>query len=124
LQNVSVLRTEALASMSTPDLEDDGRVVTLDLHGATVDEAIDLTYRTLRLAEERGRTRLRLIHGSSTTQAGARRTIKSALHDLLDRGELGTHATNVIRQRDTLVLALDVTATSDGTPIQLRDVQR
>lgn len=109
--------------MATPQLKDDGHVVTLDLHGATVDEAVDLTYRTLRLAEERGRTRLKLIHGSSTTEAGATRTIKSALYDLLDRGELGAHATNVIRSQNTLVLALDLTATGDPTPIRLRDVQ-
>jgi hypothetical protein len=109
--------------MGTPQLDDDGRIVTLDLHGATVEEAIDLTYRTLRLAEERGRTRLKLIHGSSTTNGGPGRTIKSALHDLLDRGELGTHATNVIRSQNSLVLALDLTASDDPTPIRLRDVQ-
>lgn len=109
--------------MGTPQLDDDGRIVTLDLHGATVEEAIDLTYRTLRLAEERGRTRLKLVHGSSTTNGGARRTIKSALHTLLDRGELGAHATNVIRSQNTLVLALDLTAPGDSTPIRLRDVQ-
>lgn len=109
--------------MGTPQLEDDGRIVTLDLHGATVEEAIDMTYRTLRLAEQRGRTRLKLIHGSSTTKGGRRRTIKSALHDLLDRGELGAHATNVIRSENTLVLALDLTATSDSPPIRMRDVQ-
>jgi hypothetical protein len=108
--------------MGTPELDDDGRIVTLDLHGATVDEAIDLTYRALRLAENRGRTRLKLIHGSSTT-GGNRRTIKSALHDLLDRGKLGRSATNVIRSQNSLVLALDLTATTDPTPIQLRDVQ-
>jgi hypothetical protein len=107
--------------MGTPQLDDDGRIVTLDLHGATVDEAVTLTFRTLRLAEERGRSRLKLIHGSSTTGDG-RRTIKSALHDLLDRGELGAHATNVIRSQNTLVLALDLTASTDATPIQLRDV--
>ncbi|MFB6248103.1 MAG: Smr/MutS family protein [Salinibacter sp.] len=109
--------------MGSPQLDDDGRIVTLDLHGATVEEAIDLTYSTLRLAEQRGRTRLKLIHGSSTTNSGAGRTIKSALHDLLDRGELGTHATNVIRSQNTLVLALDLTASGDSTPIRLRDVQ-
>jgi hypothetical protein len=107
--------------MGTPQLDDDGRVVTLDLHGATVEEALNLTFRTLRLAEERGRSRLKLIHGSSTTGDG-RRTIKSALHDLLDRGELGAHATNVIRSQNTLVLALDLTASTDATPIRLRDV--
>lgn len=108
--------------MGTPQLDDDGNVVTLDLHGATVEEAIDLTYRTLRLAKDRGRTRLKLIHGSSTT-VGNRRTIKSALHDLLDRGKLGSHATNIIRSQNSLVLALDLTANTDPTPIQLRDVQ-
>jgi len=109
--------------MATPQLEDDGRVVTLDLHGATVEEAIDLTYRTLRMAEDRGRSRLKLIHGSSTTQAGHKRTIKQALHALLDGGDLGAHATNVLRSRDSLVLGLDVTRSSDPTPIRLRDVR-
>ncbi len=106
----------------TPQLDDDGNVVTLDLHGATVDEAIDMTYRALRLAEDRGRTRLKLVHGSSTTD-GNRRTIKSELHDLLDHGKLGGSATNVIRSQNSLVLALDLTATTDPTPIKLRDVQ-
>ncbi|WP_219846655.1 Smr/MutS family protein [Salinibacter sp. 10B] len=109
--------------MATPQLDDDGSVVTLDLHGATVDEAIDMTYRTLRLAKERGRSRLKLIHGSSTTVNRHSRTIKSALHDLLDRGKLGAHATNVIRSQNTLVLALDLTASTDNTLIRLRDVQ-
>jgi len=109
--------------MPSPQLDDDGRVVTLDLHGATVQEALDLTYRTLRLAEDRGRSRLKLIHGSSTTQAGDRRTIKTALYDRLDRGDFGAHATNVMRSRDALVLSLDITAASDPTPIRLRDVQ-
>jgi len=108
--------------MGSPELDDDGTVVTLDLHGATVDEALDLTYRTLRLAENRGRTRVKLIHGSSTT-GSKRRTIKSALHNHLDRGKLDRHATNVIRSQNTLVLALDLTTNSDPTPIQLRDVQ-
>jgi len=109
--------------MGTPQVDDDGRVVTLDLHGATVEEAIDMTYRTLRLAEDRGRSRLKLIHGSSTTESGNRRTIKTALYDLLERGDLGAHATNVLRSRDALVLALDVTATGDPSPIRLRDVK-
>ena len=108
--------------MSSPTLNDDGTTVTLALHGLSVDEALDVTFSTLRLAEDRGRSRLKVIHGSSTTQ-GQRRTIKSALHDQLDRGSLGAHATNVVRARDTLTLALDLTASSDPTPITLRDVR-
>lgn len=107
--------------MGTPRLEDDGHVVMLDLHGATVDEAVDMTYRALRLAEDRGRTRLTLIHGSSTTGSG-QRTIKGALHDLLDRGDLGTHATSIRRSRNRLTLVLDLTSATDPTPIRLRDV--
>lgn len=108
--------------MATPQLNDDGSTVTLDLHGLSVDEALDLTYSTLRLAEDRGRNRLMLIHGSSTTTAGQRRTIKSALHDLLDQGDLSSHATSVVRSRDTLTLVLDLTAPSDPSPIELRDI--
>lgn len=108
--------------MASPQLKDDGTKVTLDLHGLSIDEAIDLTYSTLRLAENRGRNRLKVIHGSSTTRGGQRRTIKSALHDLLDQGNLASHGTSVRRSRDTLTFVLDLTATPDSTPIQLRDV--
>jgi DNA-nicking Smr family endonuclease len=109
--------------MATPQLDDDGSKVTLDLHGLSVDEAIDLTYSTLRLAENRGRNRLKVIHGSSNTQAGQRRTIKNALHALLDQGNLASHATSVMRSRDTLTFVLDLTASSDPTPIKLRDIR-
>jgi len=104
-----------------PRLEDDGSTVTLDLHGATVDEAVDLAYQTLRLAEDRGRRQLKLIHGSSTTAPG-RRTIKSELRRLLDDGPLGRQATSVLRRRDFVLLSLDVTAARDPTRIQLQDV--
>jgi DNA-nicking Smr family endonuclease len=109
--------------MATPALEDDGSIVTLDLHGLSVDEAIDLTYSTLRLAEDRGRNRLKVIHGSSTTQGGSHRTIKSELHDLLDRGSLASHATSVVRSQDTLTFVLDLTAPTNPTPIELREVR-
>lgn len=108
--------------MATPQLEDDGSKVTLDLHGLSVDEAIDLVYSTLRLAEDRGRNRLKVIHGSSTTQTG-RRTIKSELHNLLDQGGLASHATTVVRSRDTLTFVLDLTATSNPSPIKMQDVR-
>lgn len=108
--------------MAQPHLDDDGTSVTLDLHGATVNEAVALTYRTLRLAEDRGRTQLKLIHGSSTSQGGGR-TIKRELHRLLDEGDLGVHATNVVRSRNHVVLSLDLTATTDPRRIGLNDVR-
>lgn len=108
--------------MASLQLDDDGTAVTLDLHGATVDEAVDLSLRTVRLAADRGRTRVTLIHGASTTRRGARRTIKRALHDLLDDGAFRPHATEGWRADGHLVLSLGVTTASDATPITLRDV--
>lgn len=119
--NEASLRHNSVCLMPQPQLDDDGTSVTLDLHGATVDEAVALTYRTLRLAEDRGRTQLKLIHGSSTSQGGGR-TIKHELHKLLDDGDLGVHATNVMRSRNHIVLSLDLTAATDPTPIRLDDV--
>lgn len=104
-----------------PKVDDDGSMVTVDLHGLTVDEAIDVTYQTVRLAQDRGRASVKLIHGWSTTRPG-RRTIKTALHDLLDEGMLGASATNVIRSRSHIVLSLDLTVSSDPTRINLSDV--
>jgi hypothetical protein len=104
-----------------PTLDDDGSTVTLDLHGATVDDALDLMWATLRLAEDRGRFQLKIIHGSSTTAPG-RRTIKSEVRSLLDGGPLSSRATNVIRSRNYVVLSLDVTTGSDPTRIRLDDV--
>jgi len=108
--------------MASPHLDDDGTAVTLDLHGATVDEAVDLSLRTVRLAADQGRTRVKLIHGASTTRQGAYRTIKRALHDLLDDGAFAPHASEGWRAKGHLMLSLSVTTSSDPTPITLRDV--
>jgi hypothetical protein len=107
--------------MPSPKLSDNGTTVTLDLHGLTVDDAIDVTYATLRMAQDRGRAQLKVIHGQSTSD-GSRRTIKQELYALLNRGALCSNGANVIRQRGHFVLALDLTARRDTTRIRLRDV--
>jgi len=107
--------------MSAPQLRDDGTTVTLDLHGLTVDEAIDVTYATLRLAQDRGRAQMKVIHGRSTSHGG-RRTIKQELYGLLNRGALGSNGSNVMRRAGHFILALDLTGHTDRTRIRLRDV--
>mgnify|MGYP006272482077 CR=1 FL=1 len=107
--------------MPTPNLTDDGTTVTLDLHGLTVDEALDVTYATLRLAQSRGRAQMKVIHGQSTS-GRHRRTIKQALHALLDRGALGSNGANVMRRPGHFILALDLTGTTNARRIRLRDV--
>ena len=108
--------------MPLPRLTDDGATVTLDLHGARVDEALTLVRRTVTLAAARGRTSLRVVHGSSTSDALARnRTIKHALHALLDDGLAGVH--DAFRAEGFTLLSLSLGGRRDPTPITLRDVR-
>lgn len=104
-----------------PALTDDGSTVTLDLHGARVEEALALARNALRLARQRGRHRLDLIHGASTSDRfGTTPTIKHALHDWLDnRGAAGAQA---MRGDATLSLYLGLGQTPDRRRLTLRDV--
>ena len=61
-------------------LTDDGQTVRLDLHGATVEAAMRGVEAALIASTRRGRHRLDLVHGASTTDASGRQTIKRALH--------------------------------------------
>lgn len=109
--------------MPFPTLNDDGQTVTLDLHGASVQDAEALVLRTVREARQRGRARVRLIHGHSTSSGSqAARTIKHALHALLDGGRLNDHVADVWRAEGHIVLALVLTTPSDPRRIQLFDV--
>ncbi|WP_457651365.1 Smr/MutS family protein [Rhodocaloribacter sp.] len=109
--------------MPYPRLEDDGRTVTLDVHGTTVEEAVRVVRATLREAVRRGRDRVRVIHGSSTSSALYRnRTIRHALYELLDAGALDAHVTSAWRTDDYLLLSLDVTVAPDPTRLTLRNV--
>ena len=91
--------------MARPHLVDDGRAVTLDLHGARVDEALDLVDALVAEAARRGRTTVRVVHGASTS--GTReRTIKSAVHDALDAGDFAPHVTSAFRQEGAVLLGL------------------
>lgn len=111
--------------MPYPSLDDDGQSVTLDLHGATVQEAEDLAPKVVAEAARRGRDRVRIIHGSSTSSTRYRnRTIKHALYDLLEAGVLGPGIQSDLRSDDQLLLALDVSIQSDPSPIRLREIMR
>lgn len=105
-----------------PHLSDNGTTVTLDLHGASVNDALGLIRRTAALATQRGRTTLRIVHGTSTSDALARnRTIKHALHDLLDDGELPEAQSDVRFEGETLI-SLPLAGSRTPAPIRLLDV--
>lgn len=92
--------------MSRVRLHDDGHALTLDLHGARVDEAIDLAYAAIVEAARHGRSTVRLVHGLSTTEEGAARTIKTVLHDAFEDGEFDRHATGSVRMEGMMIVSI------------------
>ena len=108
--------------MPFPTLQDDGHTVTLDLHGATVDEALDLTRQVVREAAQRGRSSVKIVHGTSTSDtAYGNRSIKHALYDLLDRQALDASITSDWRADSYLLLSLNVSAARNPNLIRLLD---
>ena len=89
-----------------PRLDDDGQSVTLDLHGARVAEAVELAHTAAEASARRGRRTLRLVHGLSTTEAGAHRTIKTELADAWHGGDFDRWATDAVQLEGLLVLSL------------------
>lgn len=109
--------------MPRPRLDDDGQSVTLDLHGATVDDALDLAYAVVVEAARRGRSTVRLVHGASTTDAGGARTIKLALHDALDDGAYDRHVTSEFKMDGQLVLGLAPAPSPQDGRLRLSDLR-
>lgn len=109
--------------MPYPTVQDDGHVVTLDLHGALVDEAIDIVYNAIREATRRGRDRVKIIHGSSTSaNPSSQRTIKRALYDLIESGELSRFVQSEWRSDNFLLVSLDVTSSSNSARLRITDL--
>lgn len=110
--------------MPYPTLHDDGITVVLDLHGATVDEALNLALEAVRAAHRRGRSSIKLIHGTSTSDSYSdRRTIKSALYALIDEGLLDDYINSSWRADGYLLISMDATARPDPTCIHLRELR-
>ena len=102
---------------------DDGQRLTLDLHGLHVGEAEAVIQRAARLAAERGRATLVVVHGASTSSRLYRnRTIKHALADLLDRGALRPDVTDSFSNDGSTLLNLAAGRTADSRPITASDL--
>lgn len=101
-----------------PRLDDDGRQVTLDLHGARVADALELALDVFAEASRRGRSTLRIVHGHSTTGDGAR-TIKTAVLEALDDGDFG--AGSALRGEGATTLGLPLGTRPDPARLRLSD---
>ncbi len=106
--------------MSQPSLRDDGQVVTLDLHGISVAEAVRLADAVVRESSKLGRTSVRIVHGSSTTsRLYQNRTIKNVLHTWIDERKASLKVTAVLKLEDMCLLSLPVSATPSATRLSL-----
>ncbi len=104
-----------------PRLTDDGQTVTLDLHGARVDEALQMARRALSLSAQRGRKRVDLVHGGSTTD-GVTHTIKSELYGWIDGPQSPRAVKSEQRTYAVLSLHLDLTTRAHPARLRLNDV--
>ena len=108
--------------MKTPSVRDDGQRVSLDLHGATIRNAIILLRRTLMVSAARGRSTVRVIHGYSTSvNPRVRTSIRDELNRLLDEGSL-SEVQNYFRLDGATILSLRLCNDVDRRPITIRDI--
>lgn len=102
-------------------VSDSGETVTVDLHGLTVEAALDVARRVLAIAQQRGRSSVKLIHGSSTTDRdGQNRTIKTALTELTRAG--GMRGLSVFASTDYLIIGLPASSNRETRRITALDV--
>lgn len=103
-------------------VHDDGERVTLDLHGVHLAEAEGTLRRTIAVATARGRTAVRVVHGSSTSDLLARNpTIKHLVEDLLAAGHL-PEVTDAFSMGEATILSLPLRPARDRRRIVARDV--
>lgn len=111
--------------MPGPSLFDDGRTVTLDLHGLHVDDALRTAQTLVREAARRGRSTVKLIHGASTSSTLYRNhTIKHELESALDSGTLKPFVTSIWKAEGYLLLGLSPSGPPDSTRIRQADIFR
>lgn len=92
--------------MARHRLVDDGQTVTLDLHGATVPEAVQLAEAAIVQAARHGRATVRLVHGASTSESGDRTTIRSELRRLLAAGAFARHVSSSYLMEGAMTLGI------------------
>ncbi|MCB0717846.1 MAG: Smr/MutS family protein [Bacteroidetes bacterium] len=107
--------------MRGPSLTDDGSTVTIDLHGLTVEAAVSVFARTIRLASERGRSTIKAIHGSSSTISPHDQTIRNRVREYVNNDlESTIHARTLLD--DYLIIGLPITHRTNSSRIKLTDV--
>jgi hypothetical protein len=98
-------------------------MVEIDLHGARIDEAMRLIDNLIALAVRRGRTKVSIIHGSSTFGTG-KDSIKERVYGAIESGRWSPLGSVVRFEGYTAVALPTFGHRSDPTPITLIDISR
>ena len=108
--------------MRRPALKDLGQTVELDLHGASIPEAITLLRRTLMVSECYGRMSVKVIHGYSTSVNPRKHTsIRDELYKMLDEGDL-TAVVNHYKGTGYTILSLGYGSPRNPNRITMREI--
>ena len=87
-------------------IEDDGQRVIVDLHGVSVERALEVADAAVIEAARRGRSTVRFIHGASTYERGADHTIRGELEHAVDDGRFERHVTSVVEEDTSMLFGL------------------
>lgn len=88
---------------------DDGQILKVDLHGLALADCEDFMYNALDLAYAYGRSKVILIHGSSTTaRLYENDSIKNRLYQMLDKGEFEEMVVSFWKEEDQCTLFLPI----------------
>ena len=110
------------ALLAMPRLDDDGQRIHLDLHGVAAARALGLTEAAIIEAARHGRNSLRIIHGASTAERGAARTIRSTLRDAVESGVFERHVTSHLFDDTSMLLGLAPSPQPARGRVRLADV--
>lgn len=102
---------------------DDGTSVLVDLHGCSVDEAIYVIGGALSLAFSRGRSKVDLIHGTSTSDSfGYTRTIKNEFERRFSAGEYDEWVSGRVQDPSGGRTSLAIKIGSKQDPRRIREI--
>jgi DNA-nicking Smr family endonuclease len=102
---------------------DDGNTLTVDLHGCSLADCEDFMYNALDIAYAYGRSKVVLIHGSSTSNAHFDNdTIKHRLYKMLAANEFEEMVASYWKAEDACTIFLPVGLPHKSNKIGLSDV--
>ena len=104
-------------------IQDDGELLTVDLHGFHLEKAESIVRKCVKEAYYRGRDRIKIIHGSSTSSLQFENsTIKFKVRTILQEQALQEMLNQVVQQDDCCIASLNPDFEIDRSKISSIDI--